>query len=237
MIKNYCESALSAKIEIKGNDPPILISEYPTVTIELDQETVELISYSGMVGTPCYVAPTWLNPEPPAVWIWNASIASPKEQEDEIVSFDVPFESSLDQLFDLVVACDNVAEITFNGNRIGTTQSFSKTTTFTITGLEGSNLINFRCINTAIGTTNHISNPGGLYFRLQEKGSCRMIVSDESGEIFNKKFNKCPKYLVACDDDCPEGFIKCSSSTYPGYCCLSCKETASKILALGTKLQ
>ena len=65
-----------------------------------------------------------------------------------------------------------------------------------------------------------------------------VMVKDESGEIYNEFFpgEKSPTVEVACDDNCPEGYLKCTSDKYPGYCCLPCKRTANKIRALGNRL-
>ncbi|QHG15810.1 hypothetical protein [Nostoc sp. ATCC 53789] len=38
-----------------------------------------------------------------------------------------------------------------------------------------------------------------------------------------------PKYTVACGDGCPEGFCRCTTPGYPGYCCLDCNSTAASI--------
>lgn len=31
-------------------------------------------------------------------------------------------------------------------------------------------------------------------------------------------------YKITCDDDCPDGHLKCECSAYPGYCCIPCNE-------------
>ena len=42
----------------------------------------------------------------------------------------------------------------------------------------------------------------------------------------------CPvDFEVQCGN-CPDGFIECQTSTYPGYCCLSCSEVKGEIIAI-----
>lgn len=66
---------------------------------------------------------------------------------------------------------------------------------------------------------------------------CEITIYDKDGnQIYKKKGESPCKVEVACDDNCPEGYLKCSSDKYPGYCCLPCKETANKIRSLGNKL-
>lgn len=50
---------------------------------------------------------------------------------------------------------------------------------------------------------------------------------------------ECPDggYKVTCGDDCPEGFCKCVTSEYPGYCCLDCNATAAQIRAITNDLR
>ncbi|WP_218964710.1 hypothetical protein [Nostoc linckia] len=44
-------------------------------------------------------------------------------------------------------------------------------------------------------------------------------------------------YKVSCGDECPEGFCKCPSPEYPGYCCLDCTATAASIHAITDDLK
>jgi hypothetical protein len=89
--------------------------------------------------------------------------------------------------------------------------------------------------------------PGTTFVRRVEGENCStqaegpgfvVTVTDESGTIYENFFpgQESPTVEVACDDNCPEGYLKCASNKHPGYCCLPCKETANKIRALGTKL-
>lgn len=61
---------------------------------------------------------------------------------------------------------------------------------------------------------------------------CQIIVTNEAGAIYkSKKGSKCD-FKIACDDECPPGFIKCLKPSYPGYCCIDCSEIKSEIAAL-----
>lgn len=53
---------------------------------------------------------------------------------------------------------------------------------------------------------------------------CQIKVTG-SGNNFRDAI-ECPNgnYEVSCDDDCPEGYMKCTCPEYPGYCCISCSE-------------
>ena len=91
------------------------------------------------------------------------------------------------------------------------------------------------------------AHPATYFVERDDSGDCgddssepgyTVKITDESGVIYEKFFpgDKEPVVEVSCDDECPEGYIKCSSDKYPGYCCIPCKETASKIRAIGNKL-
>lgn len=54
-------------------------------------------------------------------------------------------------------------------------------------------------------------------------GKCKITIS-HLGKVLFQDTGLCPvKFNVSCDEDCPEGTIKCKSSSYPGYCCLPCE--------------
>lgn len=65
------------------------------------------------------------------------------------------------------------------------------------------------------------------------------ISNSTGGKLFEeKKLNlPPPTYEVACGENCPEGYVRCETSTYPGYCCLPCKPTAAKINNLASKIR
>lgn len=51
---------------------------------------------------------------------------------------------------------------------------------------------------------------------------CKITITDSTGATFEKE-GQCPlTYTVACGDECPEGYCKCKSLKYPGYCCCKC---------------
>ncbi|MEJ1937769.1 hypothetical protein WDZ92_46850, partial [Nostoc sp. NIES-2111] len=65
---------------------------------------------------------------------------------------------------------------------------------------------------------------------------CRLEVKDSNGKLIFSASGKCPTpYKVACGN-CPPGQIECKSNHYPGYCCISCQGTASKIRDLAAKI-
>ncbi|QLE55662.1 hypothetical protein [Nostoc sp. TCL26-01] len=43
-------------------------------------------------------------------------------------------------------------------------------------------------------------------------------------------------WIVTCDDDCKPGEIKCEHPGYPGFCCIPCQATASKINNLAARV-
>jgi hypothetical protein len=66
--------------------------------------------------------------------------------------------------------------------------------------------------------------------------NCSVEVFDQTGFI-RKQFGDCPiTYKFACGDECPDGHIKCEYPGYPGYCCIPCQATASKIRNLAAKV-
>ncbi|MFB2770365.1 hypothetical protein ACE1AT_13900 [Pelatocladus sp. BLCC-F211] len=58
---------------------------------------------------------------------------------------------------------------------------------------------------------------------------CRLTVKNALGNTIFTASGKCPiTYRVVCAN-CPDGYQECQTDKYPGYCCIPCKETASKI--------
>ncbi|RAM50390.1 MAG: hypothetical protein C6Y22_17495 [Hapalosiphonaceae cyanobacterium JJU2] len=72
---------------------------------------------------------------------------------------------------------------------------------------------------------------------ITKKPGCEVTITDTRGRIFQKLYTDkyCPEFTIGCDDGCPPGYLKCDSPNYPGYCCIHCKETASKINNLAAK--
>lgn len=68
----------------------------------------------------------------------------------------------------------------------------------------------------------------------------KITISNSNGSKLledKKTTDSPPTYEVACGENCPEGYIKCETTTYPGYCCLPCKATAEKINNLASKIR
>ncbi|MBD2360047.1 hypothetical protein H6G36_02335 [Anabaena minutissima FACHB-250] len=64
---------------------------------------------------------------------------------------------------------------------------------------------------------------------------CQLQVKDAGGTLLFTASGKCPiNYKVACSN-CPDGQIECKHNKYPGYCCIPCQSTASKINNLAAK--
>lgn len=64
-----------------------------------------------------------------------------------------------------------------------------------------------------------------------------LTVIDSAGRIITREYLIEPTYTVACDDECPEGFCKCLTPEYPGYCCLNCASTAASIRTITNELR
>jgi hypothetical protein len=59
--------------------------------------------------------------------------------------------------------------------------------------------------------------------------SCKISIVSNGVKIWSAIGN-CPvKYSVACGIGCPDGYIKCLKQEYPGYCCVDCASTKSRI--------
>ncbi len=46
-----------------------------------------------------------------------------------------------------------------------------------------------------------------------------------------------PTYKVICSDECPDGYIKCTTTSYPGYCCIPCDEVKGGIANITAMLR
>lgn len=57
--------------------------------------------------------------------------------------------------------------------------------------------------------------------------SCTFRVFANDKEIYKEKGEKCPQVKIACDNDCPSNFLKCKTSSYPGYKCIPCEQFRS----------
>lgn len=99
------------------------------------------------------------------------------------------------------------------------------------------NIACVRLVLNEIVTDNYYGSPYGSRLQTAQErlttgcteSDCEIIVSDTTGQIYQKK-SICPiKYTVACDVDCPPNYCKCITTKYPGYCCISCKDVAQRI--------
>lgn len=80
----------------------------------------------------------------------------------------------------------------------------------------------------------------GTVFTPNVANKYQIIISNTSGiELFKEEKDTTipPKYEVACGEECPEGFCKCITPEYPGYCCLDCNSTAASIRAITNDLK
>lgn len=231
----HCENQAKAKITLtllNGVKENILSSKCP-INIETQKIFSDtLIAYSGNgVGTPCFKHLFWINPDPPAVWIWSSYYAKPSSTVDERASFTVNFNLNNSENLQLDVAVDNYADIIFNNTTIGRANSYGSIQGFLITGNSGTNTLTFDCVNEK-GSEEPEKNPGGLYFKLNiRKSNCRILINDSETVLYNKVFNECPTYEVACNDECPEGYCKCASTNYPGYCCIPSNKIKAQLIA------
>ena len=62
-------------------------------------------------------------------------------------------------------------------------------------------------------------------------GKCTIKVNHANQTIFSVSGDSPCNYTVACGEECPEGFLKCESTSYPGYCCISCNELKAQVIA------
>lgn len=58
---------------------------------------------------------------------------------------------------------------------------------------------------------------------------CKLKVLHNNQIIFTDQGKCPPSFNVICGDECPPDHIKCSSSGYPGYCCIPCGEVAAEL--------
>ena len=71
---------------------------------------------------------------------------------------------------------------------------------------------------------------------LKNNIACSIQIINSEGFIFTRS-GECPiNYEVSCGDDCPEGSHKCTHNKYPGYCCVPCKETGTRLKNMANKV-
>lgn len=66
---------------------------------------------------------------------------------------------------------------------------------------------------------------------------CQLQVKDINGKLLFTSSGKCPiTYKVICGN-CAEGEQECKTNKYPGYCCIPCQKTATRINNLAAKVR
>ena len=80
----------------------------------------------------------------------------------------------------------------------------------------------------------------GVSFYTDNSGTCSykvffnkqpLTIKDGNDNIvYSNPLAKCA-IEVACDEECPEGFIKCKTTKYPGYYCMPCGEIKAELIA------
>lgn len=69
---------------------------------------------------------------------------------------------------------------------------------------------------------------------MEEKCSIQVLYNNLV--IFQDQGN-CPLEVEIICGDCEQGYIRCETHKYPGYCCLPCKSTAAKINNLANRIR
>jgi hypothetical protein len=67
-------------------------------------------------------------------------------------------------------------------------------------------------------------------------GDWELTISNTEGVVHKIRYLNKPIYNVSCDDDCPEGFHKCTHNKFPGYCCVPCKATGDHLKNIANKV-
>ncbi|MEH1907444.1 hypothetical protein [Nostoc sp.] len=85
-----------------------------------------------------------------------------------------------------------------------------------------------------------VSNQEHIFKNTPIKISCKgttLKIEDNSGGARNVEVPNCNSFKVSCNDDCPEGFCKCHSDSYPGYCCNDCSSTSASLQNISNQLK
>ncbi|MCM0591341.1 MAG: hypothetical protein KA716_31870 [Gloeotrichia echinulata DEX184] len=56
-----------------------------------------------------------------------------------------------------------------------------------------------------------------------------LTVKKNGTVIFTVEGKNPVTYNVVCGDTCPDGYCKCATTNYPGYCCLPCQQVATQL--------
>lgn len=66
---------------------------------------------------------------------------------------------------------------------------------------------------------------------------CKLKVLHNNQVIFTDQGKCPPSFNVICGDECPPDHIKCSSSGYPGYCCIPCSEFVGELRTIRNQIR
>ncbi len=61
---------------------------------------------------------------------------------------------------------------------------------------------------------------------------CFISVTTENGINYKSPRGAKCEFEIACGDECPQGYIRCETPGYPGYCCIPCSEIKGEIIAI-----
>jgi hypothetical protein len=83
----------------------------------------------------------------------------------------------------------------------------------------------------------YANNTGTCVYRVSfGSNESKLKASSTQGEV-NRVYSQKITYKVSCNGKCLPGEIECPKPGYPGYCCISCQGTASKISNLRSKIR
>lgn len=230
----HCNGSSKAILEISSPEKLIYTFNKPPLTVTLNElinETI-LASSSSNYGVVQGQHPSWGTPINPAQWIWNTANAHIDAPEG-VVSFSGSFTTSTSSLCSVTCAVDNIGTITVNGNLLGNIPGYAGFGTLHFQSQAGINNFTFNCENILIDG----NNPAGLWFLFKSENNSYTLNASDLEASFSRTYIQKPAYTVRCDDGCPEGYCKCETIEYPGYCCLPCKPTAQQIANLAEKIK
>ncbi|MDZ8227529.1 hypothetical protein [Nostoc sp. ChiVER01] len=75
-------------------------------------------------------------------------------------------------------------------------------------------------------------NTGNMEFTINYAvAECIIRIRNKEGKLLFKDSGQCPiTFTVKCaKDKCPPGYVQCDTPKYPGFCCIPCKETGTKL--------
>jgi hypothetical protein len=68
--------------------------------------------------------------------------------------------------------------------------------------------------------------------------SCSILFKDLAGNILYREVGDCPvTWKYSCDDECPDGYLKCECDEYPGYKCIPCGQFLGRLEAIESKVK